>query len=688
MFRRLATLDEFSESEHPRGQPGNSGQFSSSVGGGGGPSKKGSVSKSEVASRKSPKTLPEEHSKYFNTTPGTKVVPLGAITPSKSEGVQQEAERAAKYMDAAAKGEISKRDPLTVQAIGNGKFQLIDGNGTLAAAKNYGWNNIPVTVVESGTGKGSLKGKGTSAAPDFRESLARKAEGDDTQPVKSLDELYERAKKADKPFRDTIDALAARYNSQSSYTPSEYAEPGTILKSRKSAERKLKSELGGDPTLLRDVIRATIVSERVEDTRKAAADFIGEQGDSILRVKDRYVDLVGGGYRDILINYRTPEGLVAEVQFNSANMLHAKNGEAHKIYEQMRELSPADATPALVERLNQQMSALYESAYQADGDGNWKKAAMAHDSEGVISQYKLTPPDGNPFEARIVKDSSGTGIVVESTRSGAWAPDDKLHFADLIAPEQALGDWEVTRVEPGEDSFDKGAVIPARDSFQRRAIDRTFDLEYYTAEQLGPNRERTPEGFLICYDVPAARIGEMAYSPREVPAELGVGRDGSVRITRSEAEVFDARSMASLNGKPVTDDHPPVDVDPKNWQFYTKGVVVNPRRGEGDNKDFLVVDLIVYDEDTINDIAAGKREVSCGYNPEYLQLVDSSTGEPIQGRGEQAKIRYNHLALVKSGRCGPHCAIGDQKTVDGVPSAFFSLERERRLVKLLRRIAR
>lgn len=239
--------------------------------------------------------------------------------------------------------------------------------------------------------------------------------------------------------------------------------------------------------------------------------------------------------------------------------------------------------------------------------------------------------------------------------------------------------------DDASDPFESGAVIEVQDGFKRRAVDRTFDIEYYTSETLGPRRERTPEGFLICYDVPVARVGEMTYGPGEVPPELGKGADGRIRVTRSAAEVFAPRSMASLNGKPVTDDHPPVDVDPKNWQFYTRGVVVNPRRGDGDQDDFLLVDMIIYDDEMIEDIEAGKREVSCGYNPDYLQLLDPSTGEPIQGRGEQIKIIYNHLALVKAGRCGPYCAIGDRKTVDQDIDTFWSPERARRLHRLLRR---
>lgn len=222
--------------------------------------------------------------------------------------------------------------------------------------------------------------------------------------------------------------------------------------------------------------------------------------------------------------------------------------------------------------------------------------------------------------------------------------------------------------ESGEEE-DKGKEETSTAKDRRTiTLDRDArDIEYYTTEELGPQRERTPEGFLICYDVPVARTGEMTYGPGETP--VPTGRDGRVKIHRREGEVFAAKSMRSLNGKPVTDDHPPVDVDPKNWRFYTRGMVVNPRRGEGEHKSFLVADLIILDHDLIEDIESGKREVSCGYNPDYLQMLDDR-GEPVAGEGEQVNIIYNHLALVDRGRCGARCSIGDRKTVDALAQEF------------------
>jgi hypothetical protein len=571
-------------------------------------------------------------------------------------------------------------------------MSMLDESGFKENEHPRGQPGNPGQFASSGSGGSKSEGKSSSEGsskrrPDFKDSLAHETDKDTTQPVKSLDELYERAKEAEPGFKSAMGATAERHGAEVKYTPENSAEPGTILKSRSSAERKLNNELAGDASKIRDVLRATIISDKVESTRRAAADFIAEHSDVILRVKDRIMSPIAGGYRDILINYRTPEGIVAEVQFNSKNMVKAKSETAHKLYKEAQAL--LNPTPEALQRLEQQMATIYEGAYMADGDGNgWKhkKKVQMRDSQGdeVIRRYKLTPPEGESFEAVIV-NRSGT-LAVMTNKEGKWLPEEKLSYVDLVMPEQLLSDWDVEKLDLGE--LGKSPDSPNRTS-DRRAFDAN-DIEYYTAESLGPNRERTPEGFLICYDVPVARIGEMIYGPGEVPMELGLGRDGRVRVTRAAAEVFDKRSMASLNGKPVTDDHPPVDVDPTNWQFYTKGTVVSPRRGEGDQADFLIVNMIIYDGDLIKDIEAGKREVSCGYNPEYLQVLDPETMDPIPGRGEQVAIRYNHLALVKAGRCGPHCAIGDRKTIDSIvtdDTTFFSPARARRFKRLLRRLS-
>lgn len=168
-----------------------------------------------------------------------------------------------------------------------------------------------------------------------------------------------------------------------------------------------------------------------------------------------------------------------------------------------------------------------------------------------------------------------------------------------------------------------------------------------------PNRmETTPEGYLICRDVPLARTGDQTYYAHELP---GVpARNGMITALREEDEVFSPEAIESFRGKPFTDDHPDEDVTTENWRALMRGVIMNPRRGEGLLTDHLIGDIIVYDPATIAKIRSGKREVSNGYDADYELL------EP--GRARQVNIRGNHVSLVDEGRCGPSCAIRDRKT--------------------------
>lgn len=185
---------------------------------------------------------------------------------------------------------------------------------------------------------------------------------------------------------------------------------------------------------------------------------------------------------------------------------------------------------------------------------------------------------------------------------------------------------------------------------RHRTIDRA-QLQVLTTSEIGPKRARTPEGFLLCQDVPAARVGEMIYGPGEVPLEPGA--DYLIRVERGADELFDPKTLASYVGKPVVNDHPDDDVNPKNWKQLAVGLTLNPRRGEGQDSDVMLVDLLITDQEAIRDVEAGKREVSAGYEADYEQIAP--------GRGRQTNIIGNHIALVERGRCGPRCAIGDSQ---------------------------
>lgn len=180
----------------------------------------------------------------------------------------------------------------------------------------------------------------------------------------------------------------------------------------------------------------------------------------------------------------------------------------------------------------------------------------------------------------------------------------------------------------------------------KATIDRS---NFYTTGQIGRTRETTPEGYLLCREVPLARIGKLLYSDGEVP--VTADNSGLIIIERGEDVLFDPRTIASFEGKSVTDDHPEDWVTPENWKQLTNGTANDVRRGEAENSDCLVADLLITDKDMIDAVMKGKVEVSLGYDADYTEIS--------VGKGLQTNIFGNHIALVDKGRCGSRCKIGD-----------------------------
>lgn len=192
---------------------------------------------------------------------------------------------------------------------------------------------------------------------------------------------------------------------------------------------------------------------------------------------------------------------------------------------------------------------------------------------------------------------------------------------------------------------------PTRDLASLRvAADRAPDI--LVDDSLGRSQHLTPEGFLLCSGVRIARTGPLLYTAEEVP-EVEPTPHKTVLLERDGDILFHPDTLASFQGKPVTNDHPDELVTPENAQGLACGVVLNPRRGEGLEAEYLVADLLLTDAQTISAVRSGKREVSCGYERDC---------EPLRpGHGRISRIVGNHVALVERGRCGPSCAIQDKE---------------------------
>lgn len=197
-------------------------------------------------------------------------------------------------------------------------------------------------------------------------------------------------------------------------------------------------------------------------------------------------------------------------------------------------------------------------------------------------------------------------------------------------------------------------------------------MKYLFNTRLGETRYRLADGSLLCKDVPIGRTGSQLYSALDLP-KLEPDSDGEIVVERTADEVFSPETLASFEGMTVTILHPEDEegnikfVDPENWRELAVGHLQNVRRGTGSQSDLMIADLIIKDEEAIDYIENGLREVSCGYDAEYQQTAI--------GKAKQYQITGNHVALVPNGRAGSRCAIGDRNTMATKQNWFTRLKR-------------
>lgn len=171
------------------------------------------------------------------------------------------------------------------------------------------------------------------------------------------------------------------------------------------------------------------------------------------------------------------------------------------------------------------------------------------------------------------------------------------------------------------------------------------------------SRQYLDNGFL-CVTGKAARTGVYEY----LACELGLNDRNPmdvVRVYRPEEEVFKDSSLESYKNVDVTNDHPSEFVDSKTYKKTSVGHVISAER----DGDFVNVDIIVKDADSIKDIESGKTQLSPGYSAVYIQ--DSGVAPcGTSYEFKQTSIDVNHLAIVSRGRGGNQVRLNDKQTIN------------------------
>lgn len=307
-------------------------------------------------------------SPYFKPTEGSVRVPLDALVAREAPSAERLA-HAHELMDAAKAGTGEAREPLQVRDVGGGRYQVVEGNTSLHALRERGETHAVAQVV--GPGERGHAG------------------------VQTLDQAYEQAAAALPGFVAAVRDIAGRNGAAVSFRDG--------LKGRERAEAKAKRS---GPGMIRDLVCGTVIA-RDQAGIRSILDAVGKSFE-IVRVKDKFAQPQADGYRDMLVNVRTPNGHVAEIQVSTREMAEAKSLLGHKIYNVTRELQELPESPEVRGLINE-LNGVSRQYYDAVAGG---KSAIASAREiGIPAVQILARFSGSVMRSRAISSA------VESLRT-------------------------------------------------------------------------------------------------------------------------------------------------------------------------------------------------------------------------------------------------------------------------------
>ena len=194
------------------------------------------------------------------------------------------------------------------------------------------------------------------------------------QPVDSWEQLSEKAPEALKEFKGMLDGVAKSLNLVTGKRPQslshaqadeagkakkegrapkdlngdEYMLPehwddqhGYLfmgpLKGEARAREKVAADYKGDWSQVRDMVRATIAVPKVTQIPKVLAELKAQGMELAQKPKNNLVKPLPGGYRDVNLIVKMPNGLLAELQIHIKPMTLAKE-QGHEPYEVSRSI--------------------------------------------------------------------------------------------------------------------------------------------------------------------------------------------------------------------------------------------------------------------------------------------------------------------------------------------------------------
>lgn len=175
------------------------------------------------------------------------------------------------------------------------------------------------------------------------------------------------------------------------------------------------------------------------------------------------------------------------------------------------------------------------------------------------------------------------------------------------------------------------------------------------------SRIKTPQGFLICKDVTLAKPMVKEYYAGELGVVDGYEATDVIGIYTPSDVLFGQSVIDGFTASDVVMMHPKGNqLNSDNYKDHVIGTAKNVRADNG----YLVADLTIKDKWAIEAIEYDDiKQISLGYAAE----LDMTAGQTETGQayhGQWVGMVADHVAVVREGRCGDDCKIGDKQTVN------------------------
>lgn len=175
------------------------------------------------------------------------------------------------------------------------------------------------------------------------------------------------------------------------------------------------------------------------------------------------------------------------------------------------------------------------------------------------------------------------------------------------------------------------------------------------------SRIRTPQGFMICKDVTLAKPMVKEYYAGELGVVDGFEPTDIINIYTPPDVLFSQSVIDGFTASDVAMQHPKGNqLNSDNYKEHVIGTAKNVRADNG----YLIADLTIKDKWAIEAIEyEDVKQISLGYAAE-LDMTAGTTETGQAYHGQWVGMVADHVAVVREGRCGDDCKIGDRQTVN------------------------